>query len=252
MERRKKRQKVVTRYLSVHIPSFPLPQADDLRRRFALSEEARMASSDPKKAFVRLTHMIVVEQKECISKVYRADGPFAFIAKACLATLDLFEEKLVAKCDDNAIIKFDSFSKKLPRELELADAVKFIKEQHSNVSLEVAKLQEFKEKVEGGSHMTAVYDKICPLPQLKSEESKFVEEELTQNKNLKKRYDKFSEMVLEKLTVNLTQRWLQYKKVMNQRQGQLRMRKVYDREITNAVLPTVDSILSSIRSVTLL
>jgi len=251
-ERRKKRQKVITRYLSMHIPSFPLPKADELRRQFVCTEEARLAASNPKNAFVRLTQMIVDSQMKSINQVYGGDGPFSFISKACLGTLDLFQEKLVEYSADNAITRFSSFSRKLPRELELEDAVKCIKERQSNVCSEVANLEDFKEKVECGSHLATLFEKIYPLPQLELEESKFVEEELKGNTNLILSHEKLSQIVLENITVKLTKRWLLYEDVLKERLEQRRMRKVYDREIANVVLPTLETIKGSLRAISAL
>merc|ERR1719317_694546 len=70
-ERKKKRHKVITKYPSIHIPSFPLPPIEQLRRKFAVTEEARLVKSNPKNAFVHLTNMIVRAQKKNINNVYR-------------------------------------------------------------------------------------------------------------------------------------------------------------------------------------
>jgi len=249
--KKKKRRKVITRYPSIHIPSFPLPPIDQIRREFALTEEARLATSNPKNGFIQLTNMIVGAQKQSIGKVYRDDGPFAFIAKACAATLDLFREKMIAKSKDSAIAKFERSSRKHPRELELANALKCIRERHDKVNGEVQKMVKLKEQIVSGKLEAAVCEKIYPLPQAIQETNEFVKEETLQNENLQRSHNTLSKIVMENLTIKLTERWLRFEEESNKRQEQLKMSSVYAREIASAGLPTVRSIVKTLGAISL-
>jgi len=252
MKRRKKRRKVITRYPLIHIPSFPIPHPDDLTRRFTLTDEARMASSDPKKAFVHWTNMIVNAQKCSIIKAYSYNGSFGFISEGCIATLDLFREKMIAKSNDKAIANFASCSRKLPRELELLNSLKCINERFAKVSVENRKMKELKVMVEEGSIKEAIFQRVYPLPVVELEEAKLVKEELVRTENLLVNRNKLSDIVLGNLTVKVTERWLRFKELAEDQQEQFKMHEVYNNEIANAVVPTVESILEILGAISLL
>jgi len=252
MERRKKRRKVITRYPSIVIPSFPVPQPEEIRNNFAKTEEARRAILDPKVAFVHLTKMIVSAQMKSISEVYCCDGPFSFIAKTCLETLNLFQEKMVIRSEDKAVAKFERFSEKLPRELELENAFKCVNDQHAKVAAQISNLNDLKEKIEKGTLVVAVNMRTDRLPELGMEEALFAEEELVQNETLQRHHDKLSDIVLDNLSTKLTKRWLKFQEESKDRQEQLKMRKVYDTEIESAGLQSVGSILESFRVISLI
>jgi len=248
-EKKKKRRKVITRYPSMHIPCFPLPPIDQLRREFAETKEARLVTSNPKNGLIRLTNMIVEVQKDSIKKVYRNDGPFAFIAQACMETLDLFQKKMVAKTEDTDIAKFKRSSRKQPRELELINALRCIRERREKISAEVREMGKLNESMASGRLEASVCEKVYPLPQPILETAKFVREELIQSENLQNSHNKLSKIVMENLTIKLTERWMQFKKKSKERQVQRTMIELYNREIAGAGLPTVQSIVESLGAI---
>jgi len=249
--RRKKRRKVITRYPLVHIPSFPIPQPDELRMRFAFTEEARMVSSDPKKAFVHLTKMIVEAQKGCIIKAYCKNGPFTFISEACVEILDLFQEKMIAKSNDTAVAWFGGCPRVFPQELELLNALKCINKRFAEVSAENRKMRELKVMLEEGSIKKAIIQRVYPLPVMELEDAKLEKEELACNKNLLVSRENLSDIVLGNLTVKFTERWIRLKKLKEDQQKQFKMREIYNSEIANTVVKTVGSILELLRAICL-
>jgi len=244
-EKRKKRRKVITKYHSINIPNFPLPPVAQLRRDFALTKEARQVTSDPKTSFIHLTNMIVGAQKASIKQVYSDDGPFAFIAKACVTTLDLFREKMVAKSEDFGIAKF-SLPQKLPRKLELENALKCIKERHGKLSAEVRTMEELQIKIAGGGLEALVSKRVYPLPQPVPEIAVFAKEEHVWNENLQRSHSAFSEIVIENLTTKLTKRRLLFEEELRERQKQQSMSEMYNREIVSAGIASVRSIMESL------
>jgi len=248
-EKRKKRRKVVTRYPAMHIPRFPLPPIDKLRREFATTKEARLITSNPKSGLVRLTNMIVEVQKESIMKVYNNDGPFAFIAQACLETLDLFQKKMVAKIRDTAIAKFKRSSRKQPRELELINALRSIRDRREKIASEVRDMEKLNGWMASGRLEALVCQKMYPLPQPILETGKFLKEEAIQSENLQSSHNRLSKIMMENLTTKLTERWMIFKKESNERQVQMTMSELYNREIAGAGLPTVQSIVESLGAI---
>jgi len=248
-EKKKKRRKVVTRYPAMHIPRFPLPPIDKLRREFANTKEARLITSNPKSGLIRLTNMIVEVQRDSIRKVYRNDGPFAFIAQACMETLALFQMKMVAKSKDTAIAKFMRSSRKQPRELELINALESIRERREKVTSEVGELEKLNKWMVSGQLEASVCEKLYPLPQPILETGKFVKEKLIQSEDLKSSHNRLSKIVMENLTIKLTERWMLFRKDIKERQVQMTMSELYNREIAGAGLPTVQSIVESLGAI---
>jgi len=247
-EKKKKRRKVITRYPAMHIPRFPLPPIDKLRREFANTEEARLITSIPNNGLIRLTNMIVEVQKDSISKVYSNDGPFAFIAQACMETLDLFQKKMIAKCKDTAIAKFKRSSTKQPRELELINALRSIRERRKKITCEAREMEKLNEWMASGRLEASVREKLYPLPQPILETGKFAKEELIQSENLQSSHNRLSK-IAKNLTIKLTERRMLFKKESKERQVQMTMSELYNREIAGAGLPTVQSIMESLGAI---
>lgn len=248
-KRKKKRRKVITRYPSIQIPSFPLPPLDQIRRKFAVTKEARLVRSNPKDGLIQLTNMIIKVQKDSITKVYRDDGPFAFIAVASVDTLDLFHKKMVVKSEDPAIAKFEYSSTTLPRELELLNALNCIRKRHKKVSSEIHTMVKLKELMASGRLEASVCEKVYPLPQPVLDTAKFAREQLIQNENLQRSHNTLSKIVMENLTIKLTERWVRFQEESKERQEQLTMSELYNREIASAGLPTVRSIVESLGAI---
>jgi len=157
--------------------------------------------------------------------------------------LDLFQEKMNAKSDDTAVAQFRGCSRMLPRELELLNALKCIKERFAKVIVENRKKRELKVMVTQGSIKDAVIQRVYPLPVVELEEANFVKEELACNKNLLVSRDRLSDIVFNNLTDKLSERWIRLKKIEEDQQKQFKMREIYNSEIANTDVPTVGLIL---------
>lgn len=241
----RKRRKLVTVYPVPHLPLFSLTKSDEVRRGFVETEEARYAKTKPKAAFRKLTEMLIESQKRAVSDIYTTSGAFKFIGNSCCSYLDLFFQKIGDNSLARAKVSFKQFAETRPRELELMNALVSIKNQRTKMNLEIKKMILLKQRILDGSLKAALHDKIYPWPKQLAECQWSTEAELAQNATLPRHHDKLSNIITGIVTPQLSKRWLAVKFEAERKNSDARMTELYQNEIANAGLPTVESVIQS-------